>query len=222
MNLNNFNKLLFKKAGLLKCIFLTLFFQVFVTGIVVFYLNNREKDLLKILRNQNFFLIFFLILAINIGLITFMIIGNISFEMRFMIFILFSIIQGALLSLSTRFLSKEVIYAAIVSTCCIFLSFLFAGFIITSMKINLSWLGILLFFSLLGLLITQIVTAFTQTTKKTHRLITTFGLLIFSLYVLYDTNKILIKYQNTGIDCIRGSLDYYLDIINIFLFSTRD
>ena len=36
-------------------------------------------------------------------------------------------------------------------------------------------------------------------------------------YILYDTNNILLKTSgNGGDDCIRGGLDYYMDILNLF------
>jgi FtsH-binding integral membrane protein len=41
------------------------------------------------------------------------------------------------------------------------------------------------------------------------------GLMLFSLFVVYDTNTIL--QRNYYGDFITASLDYYLDIINIFL-----
>ena len=43
------------------------------------------------------------------------------------------------------------------------------------------------------------------------------SLTIFMLYIIYDTNKILLKYNNTNDYCIIGALDYYLDVINIFI-----
>ena len=47
------------------------------------------------------------------------------------------------------------------------------------------------------------------------------SLVIFILYIIYDTNKILLKYDNTTQFCIMGALDYYLDIINIFIDMLR-
>ena len=38
---------------------------------------------------------------------------------------------------------------------------------------------------------------------------------IFSVYILYDTNRILLKFQNKSkSDCINGAMEYYLDILN--------
>ena len=43
------------------------------------------------------------------------------------------------------------------------------------------------------------------------------SVVVFSLYILYDTNKILLKYENkSNSDCINGAMEYYLDIINLF------
>jgi len=42
-----------------------------------------------------------------------------------------------------------------------------------------------------------------------------FSLLLFSMYIIYDTNAIL--QRNYYGDFIRASLDYYLDVLNIFV-----
>ena len=47
------------------------------------------------------------------------------------------------------------------------------------------------------------------------RYLTGFGLVLFSVYIIYDTNRILQK-DYFG-DFVTASLDYYLDIINIFI-----
>ena len=43
------------------------------------------------------------------------------------------------------------------------------------------------------------------------------GITIFMLYIIYNTNEILLKYKNNKDYCIKGAYDYYLDIINIFV-----
>ena len=49
----------------------------------------------------------------------------------------------------------------------------------------------------------------------TKRYLTIFSLMLFSVYIIYDTNTIL--QRNYFGDFITASLDYYLDIINIFV-----
>ncbi len=231
MQLKEFSKLLTKKTGLLKCIFLTLMFQILITGGIMYYLiqkpneNKEDKTIKKTILSYNKshpLTSTFFIFIISICLILFMLLKDISFNMRFFIFFLFSIVQGILLSFATQFIRKEIIISAIVSTFAIFSSFLTLGFLLTLLKIDLSWLGVFLFMGLLGLIITQIVSIFIPDNQKYYKYITSFGLILFSLFVLYDTNNILLKYENKGIDCIRGALDYYLDVINIFLYSLND
>ena len=53
------------------------------------------------------------------------------------------------------------------------------------------------------------------TYSQFHRYLTAIGLILFSVYIVYDTNTILQK-DYYG-DYITASLDYYLDIINIFV-----
>ena len=72
------------------------------------------------------------------------------------------------------------------------------------------------------MIIFQLVSIFIPESQENYKLFTTIGLIVFSLYVMYDTNNILLKYQNSDIDCVRGSLDYYLDIVNLFTLSLRN
>lgn len=231
MQLKQFSKLLTKKSGLLKCIFLTLIFQILITGGIMYYLiqktneNKEDKTIKKTILSYNKshpLTSTFFIFIISICLILFMLLKDISFNMRFLMFFLFSIVQGILLGFATQFIRKEIIISAIISTFAIFSSFLTFGFLLTLLKIDLSWLGVFLFMGLLGLIIIQIVSIFIPENQKYYKYITSFGLILFSLFILYDTNNILLKYENKGIDCIRGALDYYLDVINIFLYSLND
>ena len=85
------------------------------------------------------------------------------------------------------------------------------------LKIDLSWLGILLFICLVALIIRYLIMFIYPVKKKTYMMINTFGIVLFSLFIMYDTNKILVRYKNTQVDCVRGALDYYLDLINLFI-----
>ena len=69
-----------------------------------------------------------------------------------------------------------------------------------------------LFYALLLLIIFQIVTLFSG---GSMRWIYVFSLVLFSLYIIYDTNNILQR-EYYG-DFITASLDYYLDVLNIFI-----
>ena len=84
-------------------------------------------------------------------------------------------------------------------------------------------MGVLLFIGLLLLITSRIVTVLAyddkdvKEAKEKHKYLSIIGIVLFSLYILYDTNTILLKYKNKNkVDCIKGSLDYYLDIVNLF------
>jgi FtsH-binding integral membrane protein len=53
-----------------------------------------------------------------------------------------------------------------------------------------------------------------QTTQ--HKLLSTFGIFLFSGYVIYDTNIILQGTYYNKNEHTRAALSYYLDFINIF------
>jgi hypothetical protein len=72
-----------------------------------------------------------------------------------------------------------------------------------------------LFYALLLLIIVQIVTLFSGTSSMFIKGFSIFGLILFSLYIIYDTNNILQR-EYYG-DFITASLDYYLDVLNIFI-----
>ena len=128
-------------------------------------------------------------------------------------------LEGFFLGFVTKYISKEIIYSALSSTLAIFSTFLVIGFMVVYFGYDLSWLGVFLFIALLGIIIYQIVLFFLPPSQTQMRFVVTFVLILFSIFILYDTNNILLKYKNNDVDCIRGALDYYLDIINIFVYS---
>lgn len=218
--LTTFNKLLIKKAPLLKCIFTTLILQIIVTTVIV-YMNHKNPYLVNKIVNINRFALFFLFLSSSIGIMLYMTMAEMPFAQRAVLFGAFSIIQGLLLSLITTRTSKKVVFNALISTFTIFMFFMLVGFVIVYNRIDLSWLGIYLLLMLLMVIIYRISSLFFQRNEKREKYISLFVIFLFSLFILYDTNNIMLRYENTGVDCIRGSLDYYLDLLNIFANSMR-
>jgi len=86
--------------------------------------------------------------------------------------------------------------------------------IMTGIKLGLQF-GLALLFALLLLIIVRIVYMFIPSSSTYKRYLTIFSLLLFSVYIMYDTNSILQRNYNG--DFITASLDYYLDILNIFV-----
>jgi len=215
-NLNNFKNLISKKRWLIFCIFFTLLLQLSITIGTYFYIdkNPKLKKQLQI-ENNNIFKLGFIFLFLIILIIA-MVSFNLPFSIRFLMFTIFSIIQGIFFLFATHHIPNEIIKAALVSTNFIFILFLIVGTILVYFKINLSFLYLFLIFSLIFIIISRIINFFMVYSSNISKILTVFTLFIFSIFILYDTNNILLRYENTGVDCIRGSLDYYLNLINIF------
>ena len=98
----------------------------------------------------------------------------------------------------------------------IFISMLVAGIFTVQMGYKLDILGQILFFSLLTILIARVINIYVRRTRDEEknsivpsRIVT----ILFALFVVYDTNKIL--QRNYSGNFVNASLDYFLDIFNL-------
>ena len=208
----NFSSILRSKKDLMTCIFLTLIIQISVAIGTIKY--DQEHNILGDIN-------IFTLLGIFIGVIflIFMMLSNkISFTTKQFLFILFSILNGLLLSSTIHIINdKHVVQTAALSTLVNFLLMFAFGLVIIYFGYDLSWMGIFLFIALLIAITILIITMFAPQSKEMNKKISIGIVILFSLFILYDTNNILLKYGNKNkSDCIRGALDYYLDILNLF------
>jgi FtsH-binding integral membrane protein len=136
--------------------------------------------------------------------------------LKVILFSLFSVIAGYLLSILKQVYDPNLIQTAILGTISIFgVMFLFgASLIMFGVKLGLQFAAFL-FYALLLLIIVQIVTLFSGSSSGFMKGLTIFSLILFSIYIIYDTNNILQR-EYYG-DFITASLDYYLDILNVFI-----
>jgi FtsH-binding integral membrane protein len=109
--------------------------------------------------------------------------------------------------------SKFILREALLEAVAIFISMIIAGFISVQLGFNLRTMGTVLFFTLLALLIARLF-------RPGDKNLTKIGILIFALFVLYDTNQILQRNYNG--DFIDASVDYFTDIINLLTFSSEE
>ena len=111
--------------------------------------------------------------------------------------------------------NKDIIQLAILQTLAIFgVMFLFGAFLLaTGIQLSFQFAGFL-FYGLLFLILSSIGLYFSGNISKYIIGLSTIGLIIFSLYIIYDTNMIL-RRDYYG-DFITASMDYYLDILNLF------
>ena len=212
--LTEFSNLLRKKKDLIGCIFMTLLFQFIVTALTI-----RVDQTHHYLGNDNSFFKAIALLLVG-GFMIVVMVGNnkLSFIMRQLIFVSFSILMGLLLSQTIYYINDpDIIHSAMLATIINSVALLLLGLIIVYFKYDLEWMGSLLFIALLLVITSRIIVSFSKNSTGYNKIISIISVVLFSLYILYDTNNILLKYKNTNkVDCIRGSLDYYLDVLNLF------
>ena len=136
--------------------------------------------------------------------------------LKLILFSAFSYIWGILLaSFKLKINDDSLINMAMLGSIGVFLTmFLIGAFLLASGVVLGFKTSIILFFSLLALIIAQIFSLFHKSKMLTKSL-AAIGIVIFSGYIIYDTNTIL--QRNYYGDFIQASLDYYLDILNIFI-----
>ena len=135
--------------------------------------------------------------------------------MKFILFCIFSSLFGMIFSLLKQTKGEQIIQLGIKGALTIF-GLMFAlgiGSIVSG--INLGYkTGSILFWLLLMLILARLVFVSGLQIANANKYLSYIGLLIFAGYVVYDTNIILQRNYNG--DFIEASMDYYLDILNLF------
>ncbi len=136
--------------------------------------------------------------------------------LKFILFSLFSGAFGIILGYRESGLDPNIVKSALVGTGSIFVAMFAFGvaLIASGIKLGLTF-GLGLLFALLFLTILSIVQFFIAKSSLLKKILVIGSLMLFSLYIMFDTNSILQRNYNG--DFITASLDYYLDIINIFI-----
>lgn len=147
--------------------------------------------------------------------------------LKFALFTVLSVVIALFLTGVTSRVSKEVVNQALASTIGIFLSLSVFALVLSSFGIHLGWMGVYLMAALIGLIVVSVVfmlyQAFTKpqedqdkanNAKQFHKILVVIGMVLFSLFVIYDTNMVLQKdYAGGPIDAAE---DFYLTFINLF------
>ena len=206
-NFSNFNALLNSKKEFLIMIFANLITQLGITYYVMTNakVTDADKNNLKhwILTISTFVIIFILVLV------------PMPSWLKFILFSLFSYIWGILLaSVKLQINDDKLINMALLGSIGIFIGMFLVGvfLLITGIQLGLKT-GLFLLISLIILIIARFFSLFYNSTILTKSL-AAIGIVIFTGYVIYDTNTILQRNYNG--DFITASMDYYLDILNLF------
>lgn len=135
--------------------------------------------------------------------------------MKFILFCIFSSLFGMIFSLVKQTKGEQIIQLAIKGAVTIF-GLMFAlgiGSIVSGIKLGYKT-GSVLFWLLLMLILSRLVFVSGLQIANANKYLSYVGLLLFAGYVVYDTN--IIMQRNYDGDFIEASMDYYLDILNLF------
>lgn len=208
-NSSDLFKLITTKKEFFIMIFANLIVQLGITYYVMEKINidQNNKNTSSLYRILAFVLILLLIVSL--------VLLPMPSWLKFIVFSVTSALWGYIFSNLRQIVGEETIKMAMTGAISIFaLMFAFGlGLIITGINLGFKF-GFLLFELLTILIIVRIVQIFIPTTSLFKKIISVFSLLLFSVFIIYDTNSILQRNYNG--DFIRASMDYYLDIINIF------
>lgn len=150
---------------------------------------------------------FFIIAAITSIVMIFILILS---KKNKILFFIFSLIEGIMLSPLIYHYSNTQLCICLAITFAIVLIFTILGFLFK----DLGFLGKFLLVSLFGYLIITIVNIFMPIP-----FLSIIGIILFSLYIMYDINKFKNKANQTLLDhdIVVDVCNVYLDIINLFL-----
>jgi FtsH-binding integral membrane protein len=131
---------------------------------------------------------------------------------KFILFSIFSGISGLQLTNLKNTYDTIAIKTAIESALGIFVAMFAVGISLLLLGVQFGLkVGIALFLCLIALIIARIISIVTNTTSKIFSVIT---IILFSAYVVYDTNIML--QRNYDGDFVTAAVSYYLDILNLF------
>lgn len=159
-----------------------------------------------------------LVIAINAA------INKLSLAMATLLFILYSVINGATLSVIFVAYSIGTISKVFFITAGTFAVMAFIGYVT---KTDLSKMGKILFMALIGIIIATVVNLFVKSSGL-DMILSYVGVLVFVGLTAYDTQKIKQMLwqagdvsENSQKVALLGALSLYLDFINLFLYLLR-
>lgn len=209
---NDFGRMLKEKKTFLVSVYVVLIIQLTVTFSIVYTFRNHPT-LSKATKQS-----IILYLLLSLGLIFVITMIPMPLWLKFTLFTLFAIVNGGLLHSFTVIFPVELINQALTGAIGIFMALSVVGFIVAAIGIDLSWMAFLLLAALVGLLVASLIVKFMQRShamSKVHKTLLVVGLVLFSVYIMYNTNTMLQK--NYSQDFISAAIDLYLSFINVFV-----
>lgn len=195
--------LMYKKRMFLMLVFANLFVQLSISYYVMVHTNKTSIS-------------HWYLFAIQLLLIILLTMLPMPSFMKFILFSIFSYTFGLSLSRYKEIVDERAIEIAIKGALSLFALMMGTGIALMIGGINLGpRFGAFLFWSLLLLIVLRLIFIFGNGLSMTHKVLSGAAIILFSMFIVYDTQQILSK--NYEGDFISASMDYYLDILNLFV-----
>ena len=198
----NIVKRMYEKREFLALVFSNLLAQLGITYYVMNKTNNPDISIFPLFIAQILIILVFAFV-------------DMPEIIKFALFSLFSYTFGLSLSRYKQKYNPAALDAAVQGAMSVFGVMLATGVVLTAGGIRLGYkFGAFLFWALLFLIIFRLIFVLGANMSQAHKLLSFTGIILFAIYVVYDTNVILQRNYNGGF--IRASMDYYLDILNLY------
>ncbi len=209
--------------ALMRKVFVWMTLALAITGFTAWAVATTPAIVQAVYGNQAVFwgLIiaeFVLVLAISAG------INRLSVGVATLLFILFSVVNGATLSSIFFLYDTGSIASVFFITAGTFAAMAIFGY---TTKKDLSTMGRILFMALIGLVIATVVNIFLKSSGL-YLILNYVGVLVFVGLTAWDTQKIKQMLMETGGNnelaskvAVLGALSLYLDFINMFIYLLR-
>lgn len=211
-------------AKLMRNVYLWMSLALVVTGLAAYYVATSPAIQQIIFGNQ---IVFWGLLIAELAIVFILSarIEKISFTTAGLMFVVYSLLNGATLSSIFLVYTMESITSVFFITAGTFGAMAVVGSFI---KTDLSAMGRILFMALIGIIIATVVNFFLKSSGLTM-ILNYAGVLVFVGLTAWDAQKIKLMLQQHGTEvnegtmkvALLGSLSLYLDFINLFLYLLR-
>ncbi len=206
----------------LQRVYLFMFAGLMLSGVVAYFVVSNPPFFSAILKNQ---VLFFGLIIVQLGLVILLsaLINKMSPFVAGLLFFSYAALTGMTLSVVLLIYSVKSIVMVLGITSLIFGMMSLYGFFT---KTDLTSIGRMLIFFLVGVIIATVINLFLRSGWLDY-VICYVGIGVFMGLTAYDTQKIksmafeLQDYPDGGKYAIVGALSLYLDFINIFLYLLR-
>ena len=194
-----------------------------ITGVTAYGVAHSPA-MMQLIYGNSFVMWGLIIVELALVFIVSGMINRLSLTTATLLFVLYSVVNGATLSVIFFGYSQSVIAKTFFITAGMFGAMSFYGYVT---KQDLSSIGKILFMALIGLIIATIVNLFVRSSMF-DMILSYIGVVIFVGLTAWDTQKIKqMLLMADGMDesvqkiALMGALSLYLDFINLFLYLLR-